>query len=361
MPARVSRVTARRVALPLPAPFVISLGVLERVDNVFVRLETDDGLVGYGEAAPTPFVTGETPAGTLAAVEALAPLIEGLSPFAIGQAHRLMDRVLAGNGSAKAAIDIAMHDVAAQAAGVPLYEYLGGPAGGADPAGAVETDMTIGLGEPEAMAAAAAELVRRGYRQLKVKAGSCEAQDRAAIELIRAAAPRASLKVDANQGWTPPRALAMLEGYARLGVEAVEQPVPAWDLDGLAYVRSRSPIPIMADESCFTQHDAAGIVARQAADIINIKLMKCGGLWRARQINAIAQGAGVRTMLGCMLETELAIAAAAHLAAASANIAYADLDSFADFDTSPVIARPFGFEPPVIQLGGPGLGLEVAW
>ncbi|MDR2348655.1 MAG: dipeptide epimerase [Bifidobacteriaceae bacterium] len=356
---RVARIAAKRVAIPLAQPFEISLGVIDRADNVFVRLETDTGLVGHGEAAPTPFVTGETAAGALAAIEAMAPAIEGLSPFAIGQAHRRMDRVLVGNGCAKAAIDMALHDVAARAAGVPLREFLGGS--GASEAGAVEIDMTIGLGQPETMARAAADLVRRGYRQLKVKAGASEAADRAAIELIREAAPAADIKVDANQGWTPAQALALLGHYARFGVSAVEQPVPSWDLDGLAHVRSRSPIPIMADESCFTQHDAAAIVARQAADIINIKLMKCGGLWRARQINAIAEAAGVRTMLGCMLETHLGIAAAAHLAAASPNFVYADLDSFADFDDSPVIARPFAFDPPVIQLGGPGLGVEVTW
>ncbi|MDR0431739.1 MAG: dipeptide epimerase [Bifidobacteriaceae bacterium] len=353
---RIARIDARLVPLPMAEPFVISLGTIYSADNVFVRVESDTGLVGWGEGAPTPFVTGETGTGTLAAVEMMAPALVGLSPFALGEAHRRMDRALTGCGSAKAALDLALHDLAAKAAGVPLGEFLGG--GGGE---AVEIDMSIGLAEPEAMASAARELAAQGYRELKIKAGAGDAADRAAIDLIRAAAPDARLKVDANQAWTPAQALAMARHYAALDVAALEQPVPAWDLEGLAFVRSRSPVPIMADESCFTPADAQEIVRRGAADVINIKLMKCGGLLPARRINAIARAAGLPTMLGCMLESHLSIAAAAHLAASDPNFIYADLDSFADCDATAIVARPFAFEPPTIQLGGPGIGVDLAW
>jgi L-alanine-DL-glutamate epimerase-like enolase superfamily enzyme len=200
----------------------------------------------------------------------------------------------------------------------------------------------------------------QGYKQLKIKAGSNDDQDRQAIELIHAAAPGISLKVDANQGWNVPQALKMLSFYEKYDVCAVEQPLPHWDLQGAAYLRARSPIAIMADESCFTPHDASAIVTAQAADIINIKLMKCGGIYPALHINAIARGAGVPTMVGCMLESRLGIAAGAHFVASDPNIIYADLDSFRDFNDSSFVTSAFDVEVPHIHLSDrPGLGVDV--
>ncbi|MDR1833794.1 MAG: dipeptide epimerase [Propionibacteriaceae bacterium] len=352
---RITRFGVERTHVPLPEPFTVSLGVIDSADLAIVTLETDDGLVGYGEGSPTPFVTGETGESVLAALKLFEPLLLGADPFAIDAIHRGMDQILVRNGSAKAAVDLALHDLCAKAAGLPLYRYLGGASG------SVEVDMTIGLGEPEAMAAAAAGLVAKGYRRIKVKAGADEARDVAAIRLIREAAPEAQLQVDANQGWDVATALRMLAVYADLGVVACEQPLPFWDLDGTAYLRRRSPVPIMVDEGCFTPQDASAIVRRQAADTVNIKLMKCGGIHRARQINTIAESAGVTCMIGCMLESRLAIAAGAHLAAATPNIVLADLDSFLDFDDSPLVASAFAFDPPWIHLpDAPGLGVELA-
>ena len=156
-----------------------------------------------------------------------------------------------------------------------------------------------------------------------------------------------------------PQALRMLQMYAKAGVVALEQPLPYWDVDGTAYLRTRSPIPVMIDESCFTPYDASRIVQRQAADLINIKLMKCGGIYPALQINAIAEAAGVNCMVGCMLESRLAIGAGAHLAASRPNIVYADLDSFNDFDDSTAIASAFELEAPYIHLTD-ALGIGVS-
>lgn len=351
---KVTNITARLVSVPLHEPFVISLGTITAADSVFVTVETDTGLVGHGEGAGLDRVTGETPSMVLDAVTTLEPAVLGCDPFAIHEVHRAMDAILVHNGAAKAALDIALYDIMAQAAGVPLYRFLGGVAS------SVETDMTIGLGTPEVMAARAGKLVATGYRQIKIKAGSDDDQDRAAIAAIRAAAPHAHLKVDANQGWTAPQALRMLDCYREYGVDAVEQPVPCWDLDGLAWVRDHSPIPVMADESCFTPQDASAIVRRGAADMINIKLMKCGGIYPALAINTIAEAAGIRCMVGCMLESSLGIAAAAHLVAARPNIVYADLDSFSDFDDSGVIGSAFELDAPYIRLTDqPGLGVKV--
>jgi len=351
---RITNVAATSVSVPLAEPFVISLGAVDTVDTVLVQVTTDEGLTGVGEGAGVGFVTGETPDTVLGAIDAFTPALIGQNPFAIEQVHRDMDRILVRNGAAKAAVDLALYDIMGKAVGLPLYQFLGGVNS------VVETDQTISLGEPEAMAAKASSLAAKGYREIKVKAGSDDDLDRDAITLIRRAAPHAHLKVDANQGWTVPQALAMLAMYADHGVGAVEQPLPYWDIDGTAYVRARSPIPIMVDESCFTPHDASVIVRRQAADFINIKLMKCGGIYPALQINAIAQAAGVRCMLGCMLESRVAIAAGAHLVASRPNFVYADLDSFNDFDDSSVVAKAFDFDVPNIRLtDAPGIGVTL--
>ena len=352
---RITGITARAVSVPLKEPFVISLATIDSADTVFVRVDTDCGITGYGEGAGIGFVTGETTDSVLGAVEVFTPDLIGQNPFAIDHLHRLMDKRLVGNGSAKAAVDLALYDIMARSAGLPLWQYLGGAAC------SVETDMTIGLAEPEVMAERSASLAAAGFRQIKVKAGiSCDL-DRAAITAIRRAAPHAHLKVDANQGWSAAEALAMIRFYAEVGVEAVEQPVPYWDLDSMAWLRDRSPIPIMADECCFTAFDASAIVRRGAADIINIKLMKCGGIYPALQINAIAEAAGVRCMLGCMLESRLGIGAGAHLVAARPNFVYADLDSFVDFDDSGLVEASFVVDPPHIRLGEePGIGVRVA-
>jgi L-alanine-DL-glutamate epimerase-like enolase superfamily enzyme len=242
----------------------------------------------------------------------------------------------------------------AKGANQPLYRYLGGVSG------TVEIDMTIGIDTPEKMAQKATRLVKEGYRHIKVKAGVDDDQDKAAIRLIRQAAPNAHLKVDANQGWTAHRALAMLRVYAQEGVEALEQPVPYWDLAGLQYVRERSPLPIMADEGCFSTQDAAKIAKAGAADVINIKLMKCGGLYRALQINAIAEASGINCMLGCMLESRLSIAAGAALVASHPNFIYADLDSFLEFSDTSLLRSGFDYQTPMIHLSEkPGIGEEL--
>jgi len=351
---RITAISAEPVSVKLNEPFVVSLGTIDSAETVFTRVETDSGLVGYGEGTGVGFVTGESTDTVLSAIRAFTPALIGANPYAIDHLHRDMDRILVGNGSAKAAIDLALYDLMAKGAGLPLYQFLGGVNA------TVETDQTIGLGEPEEMARHAREIAAQGYHEIKVKAGSDDEQDEAAISLIRLAAPEAHLKVDANQGWTVPQALRMLQMYAKAGVVALEQPLPYWDVDGTAYLRTRSPIPVMIDESCFTPYDASRIVQRQAADLINIKLMKCGGIYPALQINAIAEAAGVNCMVGCMLESRLAIGAGAHLVASRPNIVYADLDSFNDFDDSTAIASAFEFEAPYIHLtDAPGIGVTL--
>lgn len=351
---KITAVTAKKISVPLKKPFTISLGTITSSETVFLKLDTDSGITGYGEGCGIGFVTGETSDTVLGAIKLFETFLLGRDPRAIEHIHCDMDKTLVGNGSAKAAVDIALHDLSAKAAGLPLYAYLGGESG------RIETDMTVGINAPEVMASEAARRVSEGYREIKIKAGSDPDKDILAISLIRGAAPHVHLKVDANQGWTVSDALRVMREYEKYGVEAVEQPVPSWDIAGLAEVRSRSNIPVMADESCFLPHDALCLARLRAADIFNIKLMKCGGLYRANQICTIAEAAGLRCMLGCMMESRLAIAAAAAFVAARPNVIYADLDSFHEFDDTSVISGAFEYEAPFLTLSEtPGLGVEV--
>jgi L-alanine-DL-glutamate epimerase-like enolase superfamily enzyme len=351
---RITDVCVKAVNIPLSEAFMVALGPITSCESVFVRIKTDEGVTGYGEGCPFTYVTGETCVSVSDAVGLFAKALTGLDPFSIGHIHSLMDRISARNGTAKAAIDMALYDIMGKAAGLPLYKLLGGHSG------AVETDMTISIDTPKAMGEKAGVFFKEGYRTLKVKAGGNRQNDLEAIRLIREAAPGAVINVDANQGWRAHEAVDMCRAYAEFGVLSVEQPLPHWDLDGMAYVRSRSPIPIMADESCFTPQDAGRIAKAGAADIINIKLVKCGGLYRAMEIDAVARAAGISCMVGCMSESRLSIAAGAALVAARPNIIHADLDGFTQFDTGDLLCGGLRFTPPVIGLDEtPGIGVTV--
>lgn len=303
-------------------PMKIAFATIVDMQTCIVTVTTDEGVTGYGEAAPFSYVTGDSLATVLSVGEDLKESLIGMDPRAIGAIHRAMDSMYAGNGAIKAGIDIACYDIAAKAAGVPLYKYLGGD----DPA--LHSDVTIGIGTPEAMAKAAGEWVEKGFDIIKVKLGEDIALDTARIAAIREKVGEdIRIRVDANQGWSVNDTVRISKALDELGVDLIEQPVPAHDLAGLAEIKTRTDLLIAADESCHSIYDAARIAAMRAVDVVNIKLMKCGGIYNAIKIAAICEGAGIPCMIGCMGESTLANLAGMHLAAATDNIRDIDLDS----------------------------------
>jgi L-alanine-DL-glutamate epimerase-like enolase superfamily enzyme len=312
--------------------------------------------VGFVEASPFAPVTGCDVTDTLNFLSAMNARLAGVEALALERVHRLMDECGRGNAPAKAAIDIALHDIWGKHAGMPLYRLLGGGAN------TLESDMTIGIDEPPVMARYARRYVEEGFTILKVKVGLDPASDLEAVRLIREeVGPGIRLRIDANQGWTTKQALATLRAMERYGIDEVEQPLKADDLEGLRFVRERASQDVMLDETVHTPRDAWRALGAGAADIINIKLMKSGGLYPACQINAVARAAGIPCMVGCMSEGRVGIAAGAALVAALDNIRYADLDSYRMFEELDGVVG--GFE----QTGGtirlteePGLGVEVA-
>lgn len=355
---KITEITMEKIRIDLTVPFRVAFTELTYSENVLVKVTTDEGLFGYGEAAPLPLVTGETSDSVISILKMLKPGLIGMNPMDIEAIHSMMDGTIWGNSSAKCAIDLAMYDLMGKKTGQPVYKLLGGYSNH------VQNDITIGINSPEKMAREAARHVEEdGFHILKIKAGINVKDDIRALALIRQTVGNdIRLRVDANQGYTPSTAVYALNEYQKLGIEAVEQCLPYWDFEGSAYVRSKvSGIQVMLDESIHNHLDAARACRLGAADILNIKLMKCGGLFRASQMNAIAESFGVQCMVGCMMETKLALTAGVSLVASKKNITEADCDSFL-FYADEQTGMSGGFIREADQftlLDKPGFGIEL--
>jgi o-succinylbenzoate synthase len=310
------------VTLGYKEPFRIAPGASTESKNVVVKIITDYGVVGWGESSPSERVTGETAETVIKTLDKIAPKLIGMCPLRIEQNVELMDSVVEENPAAKAAIDIALHDILGKTGHKPLYMLMGGYRN------EVLTDITLGIKSPKEMSEDAKKAVKKGFKALKVKVGVDPTEDVERIKMIRnAVGSHIQIRIDANQGWTPRQAVEALNKIEKFNIQFAEQPVPAEDLKGLVEVRKNSPIPIMADESVHSPEDALRLIQAEAVDFINIKLMKSGGILKGRKIATIAEAAGISCMIGCMGESEIGIAAGAHLAAAVKNIQHADLDS----------------------------------
>lgn len=343
------------IRIPLARPFKTALRTVEHVDDILVRIETDAGEFGYGEAPPTAVITGDTRGSIAEAIRAfIAPAILGMDVENIDGIMHRVNTCMVKNTSAKAAVDMAVYDLLGKRFHAPLYQLLGGYRS------QFETDITISVNAVDQMVADSLDAVQNGFTILKVKVGKEGLADVERIsEIRRAVGPHVTIRVDANQGWTAKDSVRIITAMEDKGldIELVEQPVPAHDLSGMQYVTSRVSTPILADESVFSPENAVEIIQMCAADLINIKLMKAGGIYNALKICAVAESYGVECMIGCMLESKLAVTAAAHLAAAKRVITRADLDGPSLCAVDPYEGGPI-FAGSTVTLGdGAGLGI----
>lgn len=360
---KITDLSLHLLRVPLKTPFKTALRTVEAVEDVVVALRTDTGHVGHGEAPPTPPITGDTRASIVEAIRAhIAPRLIGRDVGDLDGATALVQGALARNPSAKAAVEIALYDLWGQLHGAPLYALLGGARsdGGAP---VLFTDITISVDGVDKMVADALSAVARGYPALKLKLGKGGVDtDLARVRAIHAAVGgRALLRLDANQGWTAEQSVAVMHALEADGIalDLLEQPVPAHDIDGLRYVTERVRTPVMADESAFDPRQAAELMACGAADIVNIKLMKAGGISQALRIADLAAARGVPCMMGCMLESSISVAAAAHVAAARAGtITRLDLDGPALCAFDPVEGGATFRESEIVLSKAPGLGIR---
>jgi len=354
---KITDITFGMLRVPLKTPFKTALRTVNEVEDIVVMLHTDSGQVGYGEAPATAVITGDTHGSILEAVRKfIAPRVIGQEIANLNHITQLIQGALEKNSSAKAAVEIAVYDLFGQLYGAPLYKMLGG----GDPV--ITTDITISVDYIDKMVADSIDAVERGFESLKIKVGKDMGVDVERVKAIYAAVEgRALLRLDANQGWTAKQAVYAIQTLEDSGVrlELVEQPVKAHDLDGMKYVTERVHTPIMADESVFGPTEVIELIRMRAADIINIKLMKTGGISNAIRIADIAAIHGVDCMIGCMLETSISVAAAAHVAVAKSNvITKIDLDgpSLCAFD--PVDGGVTFNESEITVSDAPGLGIR---
>jgi o-succinylbenzoate synthase len=353
----ITEVRCHRLTAPLHTPFVTALRRTEHLETTVVEVLDDDGRPGYGEAPQVWRVTGESLAGAEACLSGpLADVVVGRSVDDLEDLTREVQDAVVGNFGAKAAMDVALHDLAARCGGLTLVQLLGGEAG----TNRIATDVTLSAGEPDELGAAAAKRFAEGFTVLKLKVGTDATTDVARVRAVREAAPQAAIRVDANQGWTPDEAIRVIRALedAGLGVEFVEQPVERYDIDGLAEVTAAVETPVMADESVFSLRDLRAIIDRRAADLVNVKLAKCGGLGVARQLLEQARAAGMGTIVGSMMEGPIGVGAAAALVAAVGTTQVSDLDAFWWARESPVVGGASydgGF---IVLPDAAGLGIE---
>lgn len=353
-------ITIRSVSLyaariPLLDPFIISLGQLDYAENVIVRMKAE-GLTGFGECSPFRTIHGETQATCMSIGRELATVLLGADAADPIACLARMDKLVFGNACIKSAFDMAIHDLAAQAAEKSLWDFLGGRAGKE-----LYTDYTVSIGPVERMVADAISIRDRGFPVIKVKLGEDAAADITRMLRIRAAVGQdIPIRIDANQGWTKDEAIKALNAMRELNIQHCEEPVSRRMFFELPEIRQRSPIPIMADESCCDEYDVKNLLQLGAVDRINIKLSKSSGLIRARRIATLAESAGMEVQLGGFLESRLGFTAAAHFAWTLQQSPHIDFDTPLMLSGDPVIGGiEYGGGGKIELPQGPGLGAAV--
>ena len=344
-----------RYTIPM-VPFTIATGTMRHAQNIFIRIHTSEGFIGVGECSAFPMIAGETQATCFELAKDFAACWKNKSATDINQRLDELDALIYRNYTAKSAFDLALYDLAAKAANLPLYQFLGGTNR------TVESDLTIGIGTPEEMAATARDFISKEVHIIKVKLGKDVATDVERIRQIReAVGPAMKLRIDANQGWSYEDAILALTQLAPYNIEFCEQPMRSWNDELLPELCKRSPIQLMADESVFTHRDAERLIRNNACAYINIKFAKSGGIREALRINQVAEKNGIACMMGGMLESRLALTAKLHVAIACKNILFYDLDTcLLGHLTDPVVggAQFKGMELSVNDQ--PGIGADVS-
>jgi len=346
------------IELPLIEPFIISYGASATVESVLVRITDRSGATGWGEATPDETVTGETQATVFGELCSIAgPTMLSVDARRRDLVTEGLERLLPNSPTTRCAIDIALHDLAARKAGIPLWALLGGSKS------TLRISRVVSMREPEQMAADALRHVAAGFTTVKLKVGERAdvAKDIERVRQVRAAiGPEIGIKIDVNQGWVDAdTASAAMTAMQEFAPDYIEQPVHQNDLEGLAEARKRSGARTMVDEACHGPADMLRVVHLDAADLVNIKLMKTGGLYPALAVDAIAQAAGIGSQVGTMVESSIASAAGLHFAASRGNVRTVEMGGPIMLAEDIGSVREWYAGQTITVPDGPGLGIEI--
>lgn len=353
---KISNIETWLVKLKLEEPYTIAYDSFDTVTNVMLRIDTDQGIIGYGCAAPDEYVTGETPEGNLQAIQdVVIPVLKGADPFRSAKLMEDLKRKISHQPSALAAVDMALFDILGKFAGLPVWKLLGGFRD------RIKTSVTIGILPEAETVKRAREWIAQGFKCLKLKGGKdVESDIVRVIKTREAIGKNIELRFDANQGYSVKQTIHFVKQAQPAQLEFIEQPTPRDDPDALHYLTTHIKLPVMADEIVVTIYGAFRLVRYNLAELLNIKLMKVGGIAEAIQINAVVRSSGVDVMVGCMDESALGIAAGLHFALTSPNVIYADLDGHIGLLNDPFANGVILRDGVLFPTEKPGLGCELS-
>jgi L-alanine-DL-glutamate epimerase-like enolase superfamily enzyme len=350
----IRQVLVEPLNIELDQPFTIAIGKKEGIENVLVTIVLENGIHGYGEAAPLENINGENQATVTAVLNSCRNLLVDQNVARYRAISERLESIFRPQITARCAVEMALLDAFTKTLDLPLYRFFGGTEH------RIETDYTIDIVPPDTARKNAARLAESGYRTLKIKVGSDPGEDLKRLLAIREGAPDCRVTVDANQGFTPAEAVGFMRKLEKQDIRPVlfEQPVARDDLEGMRFVREHISVPVAADESVFTPADAVRVIRSGCADIINIKTMK-SGLLGALDIAAVARSAHMELMIGCMLESTLSKSASVHMAAGLGGFRYVDLDPHPHPERDPFTGGP-AFSAPAYTLSDehPGIGVR---
>jgi L-alanine-DL-glutamate epimerase-like enolase superfamily enzyme len=353
---KIEKIEVFRVGVPWRRKYTTSYSTFGEIEHVFIKISTDDGIVGYGEVSSLPFFTGESTGTIGEVIKLLQPVIKGCSPFDLEKISNLMEKTVKYNSVAKAAIDFALYDIMGKSIGRNSICLLGGSYREKIP-----LSWSLTIGKPDEVAAEAVEMVEKGFDTVNLKIGVSPEEDVERLKKVRKAiGDKIHLRADANGAFTPMQAIQFIKKIEDLNMQYVEQPVPGWDLDGMAEVRRQTQVQISADESAYYPHSIVEIIRKGAADIIALKVAKMGGIRKTMQIASIAEAANIPCMMNSNFELDIGVAAASVVAASSKMVQYSceisgPLRHQTDIFKKGVVYKD-GF---IIPSTVPGLGVEI--